>query len=114
GAASARAPRPAAGEVAPARARARPAPGGRRWARPCSACSGWRPGGPGRRSGDIPESTTRPRSLRPTSRTGLFRRPCAPGRAGRLRAMERTLEPEVMDTAEEADEYDAMDHAIPN
>ena len=28
--------------------------------------------------------------------------------------MERTLEPEVMDTAEEADGYDAMDHSEPN
>jgi ubiquinone/menaquinone biosynthesis C-methylase UbiE len=28
--------------------------------------------------------------------------------------MERVLEPEVMDTAEEADGYDAMDHAEPN
>jgi ubiquinone/menaquinone biosynthesis C-methylase UbiE len=28
--------------------------------------------------------------------------------------MERTLEPEVMDTAEEADGYDAMDHTEPN
>ncbi len=28
--------------------------------------------------------------------------------------MERTLEPEVMDTAEEADGYDAMDHGEPN
>jgi len=28
--------------------------------------------------------------------------------------MERTLEPEVMDTPEEADGYDAMDHAGPN
>lgn len=28
--------------------------------------------------------------------------------------MERVLEPEVMDTVEEADEYDAMDHAAPN
>jgi len=28
--------------------------------------------------------------------------------------MQRTLEPEVMDTAEEADGYDAMDHAGPN
>lgn len=28
--------------------------------------------------------------------------------------MERTLEPEVMDTAEEADGYDAMDHSGPN
>ncbi|QDU69392.1 class I SAM-dependent methyltransferase [Engelhardtia mirabilis] len=28
--------------------------------------------------------------------------------------MQRVLEPEVMDTAEEADEYDAMDHTEPN
>lgn len=28
--------------------------------------------------------------------------------------MERTLEPEVMDTPEEADGYDAMDHRVPN
>ena len=28
--------------------------------------------------------------------------------------MQRTLEPEVMDTAEEAAEYDAMDHTAPN
>jgi ubiquinone/menaquinone biosynthesis C-methylase UbiE len=28
--------------------------------------------------------------------------------------MERTLEPEVMDTAQEADGYDAMDHSEPN
>lgn len=28
--------------------------------------------------------------------------------------MERILEPEVMDTAEEADGYDAMDHSLPN
>ncbi|MCZ6597558.1 MAG: class I SAM-dependent methyltransferase, partial [Planctomycetota bacterium] len=28
--------------------------------------------------------------------------------------MERTLEPEVMDTAEEASEYDEMDHGEPN
>ena len=28
--------------------------------------------------------------------------------------MERTLEPEVMDTPEEADGYDAMDHSLPN
>lgn len=28
--------------------------------------------------------------------------------------MERTLEPEVMDTPEEAEEYDAMDHSEPN
>jgi ubiquinone/menaquinone biosynthesis C-methylase UbiE len=28
--------------------------------------------------------------------------------------MQRTLEPEVMDTPEEADGYDAMDHSVPN
>ena len=28
--------------------------------------------------------------------------------------MERVLEPEVMDTAEEAAEYDSMDHTEPN
>lgn len=28
--------------------------------------------------------------------------------------MQRTLEPEVMDTAEDADEYDRMDHSAPN
>ena len=28
--------------------------------------------------------------------------------------MERVLEPEVMDTAEEASEYDSMDHTEPN
>ena len=32
----------------------------------------------------------------------------------RSATMKRTLEPEVMDTAEEADEYDAMDHVAPN
>ena len=28
--------------------------------------------------------------------------------------MERVLEPEYMDTAEEADSYDSMDHQVPN
>ena len=38
---------------------------------------------------------------------------CLP-RAGTLRVVQRTLEPEVMDTADEAAEYDAMDHREPN
>lgn len=46
-------------------------------------------------------------------RGGPLERIGAPGQTGSI-VMERTLEPEVMDTPEEADGYDAMDHSGPN